>query len=156
MEFGPRALGARSILADPRNPKMKDILNEKVKHRESFRPYAPSVILEDAKEYFELDCPSPFMLLVARVREDKRKIIPAVTHVDGTARIQTVSREENSLYYDLIQRFKDITGVPLIINTSFNVRGEPIVCSPEDAYQCFLKTEMDCLVMENFLIKKQP
>ncbi len=156
MEFGPRALGARSILADPRNPKMKDILNEKVKHRESFRPYAPSVILEEAKEYFELDCPSPFMLLVARVREDKRKIIPAVTHVDGTARIQTVSREENSLYYDLIQRFKDITGVPLIINTSFNVRGEPIVCSPEDAYQCFLKTEMDCLVMENFLIKKQP
>lgn len=155
MEFGPRALGARSILADPRNPKMKDILNEKVKHRESFRPYAPSVILEEAKEYFELECASPFMLLVARVREDKRGIIPAVTHADGTARIQTVSREENNLYYDLLQRFKAITGVPLILNTSLNVRGEPIVCSPEDAYQCFLKTEMDYLVMQNILIKKQ-
>ncbi len=155
MEFGPRALGARSILADPRNPKMKDILNEKVKHRESFRPYAPSVILEEAKEYFELECASPFMLLVASVREDKKRIIPAVTHVDGTARIQTVSRKENTLFYELIQKFKDITGVPMILNTSFNVRGEPIVCNPEDAYQCFLKTEMDFLVMENILIEKQ-
>jgi carbamoyltransferase len=155
MEFGPRSLGARSILADPRNSKMKDILNEKVKHRESFRPYAPSVILEEAKEYFELEYPSPFMLLVASVREDKKGIIPAVTHVDGTARIQTVSREENTLFYELIQKFKAITGVPMILNTSFNVRGEPIVCSPEDAYQCFLKTDMDCLVMGNFLIEKQ-
>lgn len=155
MEWGPRALGNRSILADPRDKEMQDIVNLKIKFRESFRPFAPTVLLDKASEYFELDCQSPYMLLVAQVREDKRWVIPAVTHVDGSARIQTISREDNPLYYDLINEFYRITGVPVVINTSFNVRGEPIVCTPKDAYTCFMRTKMDDLVMGNFLLIKE-
>lgn len=154
MEWGPRALGNRSILADPRDEKMKDIVNLKIKFRESFRPFAPTVLLDKVSEYFELNRQSPYMLLVDQVKENKR-IIPAVTHLDGSARIQTIAREDNSLYYDLINEFYKLTGVPVIINTSFNVRGEPIVCSPEDAYRCFMRTNMDNLVMGNFLINKE-
>lgn len=154
MEWGPRALGNRSIIADPRDFEMRDIVNLKIKFRESFRPFAPTVLLEKSSEYFDIDCPSPYMLLVAQVRENKR-IIPAVTHVDGSARIQTIAREDNALFYDLINEFYKLTGVPVIINTSFNVRGEPIVCTPEDAYKCFMRTNMDFLVMGNFLIDKK-
>jgi carbamoyltransferase len=154
MEFGPRALGSRSILADARNPKNKDTVNMKIKFRESFRPFAPSVLAERAAEYFELDCDSPYMLLVAQVRPEKR-VIPSVTHVDGSARIQTVRREENALYYDLIAEFDRQCGVPVIINTSFNVRGEPIVCTPEDAYRCFMRTHMDHLVIDRFVLDKK-
>ncbi len=154
MEFGPRALGNRSILADARNPANKDVVNLKIKFRESFRPFAPSVLAERCSEYFELDCETPYMLLVAQVRPDKRHI-PSVTHVDGSARIQSVTREENPLYYDLIREFERQTGCPVIINTSFNVRGEPIVCTPHDAYLCFMRTRMDYLVMEHFLLAKQ-
>jgi len=154
MEFGPRALGSRSILADARNPKNKDTVNLKIKFRESFRPFAPSVLAERAPEYFELDCDSPYMLLVAQVRPEKR-VIPSVTHVDGSARIQTVRREENPLYYDLIAEFDRQCGVPVIINTSFNVRGEPIVCTPEDAYRCFMRTHMDHLVIDRFVLDKK-
>jgi len=150
MEWGPRALGNRSILADPRNASMKDILNEKIKHRESFRPFAPSVLEEYASEYFDIDIPSPYMLMVAKVK--KPEIIPAVTHVDGTGRLQTVSNDANPLYYDLINEFFKITGVPVIINTSMNVMGEPIVNTPEQAYQMIVKTDMDCLVLGNNLI----
>ena len=150
MEWGPRALGNRSILADPRNASMKDILNEKIKHRESFRPFAPSVLEEYASEYFDIDVPSPYMLMVAKVK--KPEIIPAVTHVDGTGRLQTVSNYANPLYYDLINEFFKITGVPVIINTSMNVMGEPIVNTPEQAFQMIVKTDMDCLVMGNNLI----
>ena len=150
MEWGPRALGNRSILADPRNASMKDILNEKIKHRESFRPFAPSVLEEYASEYFDIDIPSPYMLMVAKVK--KPEIIPAVTHVDGTGRLQTVSNYANPLYYDLINEFFKITGVPVIINTSMNVMGEPIVNTPEQAYQMIVKTDMDCLVLGNNLI----
>ena len=153
MEFGPRALGNRSILADARNPANKDTVNLKIKFRESFRPFAPTVLLERASEYFELDCPSPYMLLVAQVRRDKRHI-PSVTHVDGSARIQTISREENPLYYDLVKEFDRLTGCPVIINTSFNVRGEPIVCTPHDAYLCFMRTNMDYLVLDRFVLDK--
>jgi carbamoyltransferase len=154
MEFGPRALGSRSILADARNPENKDRVNLKIKFRESFRPFAPSVLEERAGEYFDLDRPSPYMLLVADVRPNHRTI-PSVTHVDGSARIQTVSRETNPLYYDLLKAFERRTGCPVIINTSFNVRGEPIVCSPEDAYRCFMRTRMDYLVMDHFLLTKE-
>lgn len=154
MEFGPRALGNRSILADARNPKNKDTVNLKIKFRESFRPFAPSVLLERVNEYFELDTPSPYMLLVAQVRPEKR-VIPSVTHIDGSARIQTIAREENPLYYDLIREFDRLTGCPVIINTSFNVRGEPIVCTPHDAYLCFMRTNMDHLVMGNFQLDKR-
>lgn len=154
MEFGPRALGNRSILADARNPKNKDIVNLKIKFRESFRPFAPSILEDKVSEYFDLQLPSPFMLLVAQVKEDKR-IIPSVTHVDGSARIQTVSRSQNELFYDLIHEFYQLTGCPIIINTSFNVRGEPIVCTPEDAYRCFMRTNMDYLVMDTFLLDKR-
>ncbi|MGD8374557.1 MAG: carbamoyltransferase [Acidobacteriota bacterium] len=154
MEFGPRALGSRSILADARNPENKDVVNLKIKFRESFRPFAPSVLADKAGEYFEMDCDSPYMLHVAQVREDRR-IIPSVTHVDGSARIQTVAREDNPLYYDLIQEFERRTGVAVIINTSFNVRGEPIVCTPEDAYLCFMRTHMDYLVMDRFVLDKK-
>jgi carbamoyltransferase len=154
MEFGPRALGGRSILADPRDPKMRDTLNMKIKFREGFRPFAPSVLEEKASEWFEIDCDSPYMLLVAQVREGKR-VIPSVTHVDNSARLQTVSREEAPLYYDLIAEFERITGVPIIINTSFNVRGEPIVCSPHDAYLCFMRTNMDHLVLGHQLLDKK-
>lgn len=153
MEFGPRALGSRSILADPRDPKMKDILNLKIKFREAFRPFAPTVLEERVADYFEFDGTSPFMLLVAQVREDKR-VIPSVTHVDGSARLQTISRNSNPLYHDLISEFEKRTGLPVIINTSFNVRGEPIVCSPLDAYRCFMRTKMDYLVMGSFLLSK--
>jgi len=152
MEWGPRALGNRSILADPRNPKMKDILNEKIKHRESFRPFAPSILEEYAFEYFDLEVTSPYMLLVANVK--KPDVIPAITHVDGTGRLQTVSKKSNHLYYDLISEFHKLTGVPVLVNTSMNVRGEPIVNTPEQAYAMLLKTEMDYQVMGNYLIKR--
>ena len=150
MEWGPRALGNRSILADPRHGDMKDILNEKIKHRESFRPFAPSILEEYAFEYFDIDTPSPYMLMVAPVKKPKN--IPAVTHVDGTGRLQTVSKVSNPLFYDLINEFYKITGIPVIINTSMNVMGEPIVNTPEEACQMIVKTDMDYLVMNNFLI----
>jgi carbamoyltransferase len=153
MEFGPRALGGRSILADPRDPKMRDTLNMKIKFREGFRPFAPSVLADKASEWFEIDCDSPYMLLVAQVREGKR-VIPSVTHVDNSARLQTVSRAESPLYYDLIVEFEKLTGVPIVINTSFNVRGEPIVCTPHDAYLCFMRTNMDDLVLGHHLLTK--
>ena len=154
MEWGERALGNRSILANPCNAEMKDIVNKKVKHREEFRPFAPSVILEEAPKYFEMLEPVPFMLEVYDVKKGKEKVIPAVTHVDGSARLQTVTKESNPLYYALIKEFKRITGVPVVLNTSFNVKGEPIVCTPEDAYKCFMGTEIDYLAMDKFLIKK--
>jgi carbamoyltransferase len=154
MEFGPRALGGRSILADPRDPKMRDTLNMKIKFREGFRPFAPSVLADKASEWFEIDCDSPYMLLVAQVREGKR-CIPSVTHVDNSARLQTVTREASPLYYDLIGEFERLTGVPVIINTSFNVRGEPIVCTPHDAYLCFMRTNMDHLVLGHHLLDKK-
>ncbi|MCK5580177.1 MAG: carbamoyltransferase [Candidatus Omnitrophica bacterium] len=174
MEFGPRALGARSILGDARSERMQSVMNLKIKFRESFRPFAPSVLEEKASEFFEQDTPSPYMLLVARVKEDKvnpesrhqkaqgidklkivRSCIPAVTHVDYSARLQTVSEEINPIYYKIIKAFDEITGCPVIINTSFNIRGEPVVCTPEDAYQCFMSTDMDYLVMGSFIFKKE-
>ena len=154
MEFGPRALGGRSILADPRDPKMRDTLNMKIKFREGFRPFAPSVLADKASEWFEIECDSPYMLLVAQVREGKRTI-PSVTHVDNSARLQTVTRKEAPLYYDLIAEFEKLTGVPIVINTSFNVRGEPIVCTPHDAYLCFMRTNMDQLVLGHHLLDKK-
>ena len=152
MEWGPRALGNRSILADPRDEKMKDVLNEKIKHRESFRPFAPSILEEYVSEYFDMDRPSPYMLLVAKVKKPDK--IPAVTHIDGTGRLQSVSKEVNPLYYDLINEFYKLTGIPVIINTSMNVMGEPIVNTPEQAYNMILKTDMDYLVMGNYLVRK--
>ena len=152
MEWGPRALGCRSILADPRKAEMKDILNEKIKHRESFRPFAPSILEEFVSEYFETDIPNPYMVMVVPIR--KPEIIPAVTHVDGTGRLQSVNKDANPLYYDLIKEFQKITGVPVIINTSMNVMGEPIVNTPEEAYQMILKTDMDFIVLGNYLVKK--
>jgi carbamoyltransferase len=154
MEFGPRALGGRSILADPRDPKMRDTLNMKIKFREGFRPFAPSVLADKASEWFDIACDSPYMLLVAQVREGKRTI-PSVTHVDNSARLQTVTRDESPLYYDLIKEFEKLTGVPIIINTSFNVRGEPIVCTPHDAYLCFMRTNMDHLVVGPYILDKK-
>jgi carbamoyltransferase len=153
MEFGPRSLGARSILANPINPGMKDVLNKRVKHREWFRPFAPAVLSEYQKDYFELLCDSPFMLLAAKVKDEKRQLIPSVTHVDGRARIQTVKKVYMPDFYDLIEEFRKISGVPMILNTSFNDKAEPIVCSPFDAYLCFMSTDMDYLVLENFLIE---
>jgi len=152
MEWGPRALGNRSILADPRNVKMKDILNEKIKHRESFRPFAPCILEEHASEYFDIDIPSPYMLLVAPVKKPEK--IPAVTHVDGTGRLQTVSKYTNPLFYDLINEFYKTTDVPVLINTSMNVRGEPIVNTTEQAYNMIVKTDMDYTVMGDYIIKK--
>ena len=152
MEWGPRALGNRSILADPRRENMKDIINAKIKHRESFRPFAPSILEEYVSEYFDMEIPSPYMLMVSPVKKPKK--IPAVTHVDGTGRLQTVSKESNPLYYDLIYEFNKITNVPVIINTSMNVMGEPIVNTPEQAYQMIVKTDMDYIVMGNNLVKK--
>jgi carbamoyltransferase len=157
MEFGPRSLGARSILANPTDPGMKDKINEKIKHRELFRPFAPSVLREAANTYFDFDGrtadrESPFMLLVAKVREDKQHLVPAITHADGTARVQTVSREQNPLYYELIEAFGKLTGVPVLVNTSFNVRGEPIVCTPSEAFNSFSHTDLDYLVMGDALI----
>ena len=175
MEFGPRALGARSILGDPRSSDMQSRMNLKIKFRESFRPFAPAVLRESVAEYFELDSDSPYMLLVAPVSEKRRvafsengepvagfeklkvrrSTIPAVTHVDMSARVQTVERESNPRFYDLISRFGAITGDPVLINTSFNVRGEPIVCTPEDAFNCFMRTGMDYLVIGNFILDKE-
>ncbi len=175
MEYGPRALGARSIIGDPRNRQMQSIMNLKIKYRESFRPFAPTVLEEKASEIFDIDRPSPYMLLVANVRPERRipmtpeqeklfgieklnvvrSDIPAITHVDYSARLQTVNREENPLYYDMIKAFQDRTGCPVIINTSFNVRGEPIVCTPQDAYTCFMRTEMDYLMMGSYLLDKK-
>jgi len=153
MEWGPRALGNRSILVDPRRAEMKDILNARIKRREPFRPFAPSILLEAVGEYFEKDYPDPFMIKVYPIKEDKRKVIPAVTHVDGTGRLQTVSKEENPLYYKLIKEFEKITGVPVVLNTSFN-ENEPIVCTPDEALDCFLRTKMDVLVLGNVIICK--
>ena len=175
MEFGPRALGGRSIIADPRSPKMQKTLNLKVKYRESFRPFAPSVLREDVTEWFDLDEDSPYMLVVADVARDKRKKmtesenalfgieklnvprseIPAVTHVDYSSRIQTVHKETNPRYHAVISAFKKRTGCPVVVNTSFNVRGEPIVCTPEDAFRCFMGTELDNLVIGNCFLKKE-
>ena len=152
MEWGPRALGNRSILADPRRKEMKDILNEKIKHRESFRPFAPSILEENISEYFEIDIPSPYMLMVSPVKKPDK--IPAVTHVDGTGRLQTVSKYSNPLYYKLINEFYKLTGVPVVINTSMNVKGEPIVNTPEQAYNMLIKTDMDYIFLKNFMVKK--
>ncbi len=175
MEFGPRALGARSIIGDARSPRMQSVMNLKIKFRESFRPFAPSVLGEEVHNYFELDRPSPYMLLVAGVRPELRRkmsrdeearfgieklnlvrsTIPAVTHVDYSARVQTVHSQTNPRYHRLLERFRELTGCAVIVNTSFNVRGEPIVCSPRDAYTCFMRTEMDYLVMGNCLLDKR-
>lgn len=174
MEFGPRALGGRSIIGDARSVQMQSVMNLKIKYRESFRPFAPSVLREHVAEWFELDADSPYMLLVAEVSPGKRveisesdanlsgmeklKVrrseIPAVTHVDYSARIQTVTRETNPLYWEIIEAFRKVTGCPVIVNTSFNVRGEPIVCTPADSYRCFMRTEMDYLVLESFVLSK--
>jgi carbamoyltransferase len=153
-EWGPRALGNRSILADPRRPEMKDILNRRIKHRETFRPFAPSIIEEAVGEFFEKTHPSPFMTFAYPVRPEKRGIIPAPTHVDGTARLQTVSRPANPLYWKLLRAVGDVTGVPAVLNTSFN-DNEPIVCRPEEALDCFRRTQMDVLVMGNFVLEKK-
>ena len=173
MEFGPRSLGARSIIADPRNPKMQKNLNLKIKFRESFRPFAPSVLLEKVSDWFDLDSESPYMLIVADVKKDKllnskqvkfnslekinnlRSKIPSVTHVDNSARVQTVNKQNNKLFHDLILEFNKLTNVPILINTSFNIRGEPIVCSPLDALKCFMGTNLDFLVIENFFLDKK-
>jgi carbamoyltransferase len=152
-EWGPRALGNRSIVADPRRAEMKDILNERIKHREMFRPFAPSILEEATGEYFERTHPSPFMTFAYHVRPEKRSVIPAPTHVDGTARLQTVSRRTNPLYWKLIRAFGDLTGVPVVVNTSFN-DNEPIVCKPEEAIDCFLRTRMDALVMGNLILRR--
>ena len=174
MEFGPRALGGRSILGDPRSEEMQKQLNLKIKFRESFRPFAPSVLREDVNEWFEMNNDSPYMLLVSEVKKDKqikmktdedklfgieklnikRSSIPAVTHVDYSARIQTVHKETNLRYYNLIKEFKKNTNCPVLVNTSFNVRGEPIVCTIEDAYKCFMGTNLDILVIEDFILFK--
>jgi carbamoyltransferase len=174
MEFGPRALGSRSILADPRSEEMQKELNLKVKFRESFRPFAPSILAEDVNKWFDLEVPSPYMLLVAEVKKDiqismtseqdklfgidklniKRSKIPSVTHVDYSARVQTVHQETNPRYYKLIKKFKEITGCPILVNTSFNIRGEPIVCSVQDAFRCFMGTNLDILVIEDFILFK--
>jgi carbamoyltransferase len=153
-EWGPRALGNRSIVADPRRPEMKEILNRRIKHREIFRPFAPSILAESTAEYFEKSHPSPFMTLAYSVRPEKRDKIPAPTHVDGTGRLQTVTREANPRYWQLIKAFENLTGVPVVLNTSFN-DNEPIVCRPEEAIDCFLRTQMDALVLGDFLITRQ-
>ncbi len=175
MEFGPRALGNRSILGDPRSSDMQKKMNLKIKYRESFRPFAPSVLEEKVSDYFEIDRPSPYMLLVADVKKERqipmsdeqkklfgieklnilRSDIPAVTHVDYSARIQTVSEKTNKKYHSLLKTFDEKHGCAVLVNTSFNVRGEPIVCSPEDAYRCFMRTEMDYLVLGNFILEKK-
>jgi carbamoyltransferase len=154
VEWGPRALGQRSILADPRRAEMKEILNRRIKHRETFRPFAPSILEEATAEFFEKTHPSPFMTFAYNVRPEKRSVIPAPTHVDGTARLQTVSRTANPLYWKLIRAFGDLTGVPVVLNTSFN-DNEPIVCRPEEALDCFRRTQMDVLVMGNFILEKK-
>jgi carbamoyltransferase len=175
MEFGPRALGGRSIIGDPRSSRMQSVMNLKIKYRESFRPFAPSVLWERVSDYFELDVPSPYMLLVAPVRQElrlaipdgqeqlfgieklklRRSQLPAVTHVDYSARVQTVHEETNPRYHKLLRAFEQLTGCGVLVNTSFNVRGEPVVCSPTDAYRCFMRTEMDYLVVEGFFLDKK-
>ena len=175
MEFGPRALGGRSIIADPCSPSMQKQLNLKVKYRESFRPFAPSVLRQDVNKWFEHDGDSPYMLIVADIQKDKRRVMteeektlfgidklnvprssaPAVTHVDYSARIQTVHSDTNPRYHALISRFKEKTGCPLVVNTSFNVRGEPIVCTPTDAFRCFMGTGLDVLAVGNYLLLKE-
>lgn len=154
MEWGPRALGNRSILADPRREDMRDTINSKIKMREMFRPFAPSILEEYTGQYFQKDYPDPFMLKVYPIREEKREIIPAVTHVDGTGRLQTVSKSNNPLYWKLIKKFHELTGVPILLNTSFN-ENEPVVCSPQEAMDCFLRTSMDILVMGNTMIERK-
>jgi len=154
MEWGPRALGNRSILANPCNPRMRDILNTEVKHRDSFRPYGVSTPLEEMPNFFDLKTESPFMLLVGTVKPEKKELIPSAVHVNGTSRIQTVTKEHNGIYYDLIKEFEKITGIPMLINTSFNDEGQPIVCTAEEACNCFLKTKIDCLVMGNYIVEK--
>jgi carbamoyltransferase len=175
MEFGPRSLGARSILGDPRRADAQRLINLRIKYRESFRPFAPAVLAEDAAQFFELDTPSPYMLLVAPVRAERRLAreaaiagdddllaavnqprsdIPAVTHWDWSARVQTVHRETHPLFHDVLERFKSKSGVGVLVNTSFNVRGEPIVCTPEDAYRCFMRTDMDALYLEGHWLEK--
>ena len=157
LEFGPRALGSRSLLADARSNKMKDVINAKVKFREAFRPFAPAVLKEHAHEYFEMPegMDAPYMLLVPKVRPEKREVIPATTHEDGTGRVQTVTEQQNGRYYRLIKRFGELTGVPVVINTSFNVRGEPIVCTPRDAYNTFVKTGIDVLVIGDYVVTQK-
>jgi len=175
MEFGPRALGGRSIIGDPRNREMQSVMNLKIKYRESFRPFAPSILAEHVEDYFDIDCSSPYMLQVAQVKgkhriemtEDQnslfgieklnipRSTLPSITHVDYSARIQTVHKETNPRYHAVLTAFNNLTGCPVVLNTSFNVRGEPIVSSPEDAYRCFMRTEMDCLVLENIILHKE-
>jgi carbamoyltransferase len=151
MEWGPRALGNRSIVCDPRRADMKDILNLKIKRRESFRPFAPSILREYVNEWFEEEADVPFMMQVFQIREAKRALIPAVTHVDGSGRLQTVHRQTNERYWRLIDAFREATGVPMVLNTSFN-ENEPVVCRPEEALDCFLRTKMDVLVMGNTMI----
>jgi len=153
MEWGPRALGNRSILADPRRADMKDILNAKIKRRESFRPFAPSVLRESVSEWFETDDDVPFMLQVYQIREAKRALIPAVTHVNGSGRLQTVTGHQNARYYKLISFFQNLTGIPMVLNTSFN-ENEPIVCTPAEALDCFLRTRMDILVLGNYFLRR--
>ncbi|MCK5641124.1 MAG: hypothetical protein KAJ19_10015, partial [Gammaproteobacteria bacterium] len=157
MEFGPRALGNRSILADPRDPLMQDRINEKVKRREAFRPFAPAVLEEDAESYFDMAglSTSPFMLFTVPVKTEMAVVIPAVTHVNRTARLQTVSRQCNPLFAELISQFKRLTGVPVVLNTSFNVKNEPIVCTPDDAIRCFLSTSIDVLAIDRFYVRKR-
>jgi carbamoyltransferase len=175
MEFGPRALGARSILGDARSPRMQSVMNLKIKFRESFRPFAPAVLREAVGDWFELDADSPYMLLTAPVRADRRiemtpeqralegiarlnvprSDVPAVTHVDYSARVQTVRRDDNPRFYDVIAAFRELTGCPVVVNTSFNVRGEPIVCRPREAWLCFMRTDMDALVIGNCVLRKE-
>ena len=169
MEFGPRALGSRSILADPRNKFMQKQLNLKIKFRESFRPFAPSILEDETKKWFNLDCKSPYMLLVSDVKKNKlikpnlnvlsninniRSVVPSITHIDNSARIQTVNKNQNLIFYQLINEFYKLTKTPILINTSFNIRGEPIVCSPQDAFKCFMGTNLDVLVIENYVLEK--
>jgi carbamoyltransferase len=175
MEFGPRALGARSIIGDAQSPKMQELMNLKIKFRESFRPFAPSVLRESASDWFDLETESPYMLLVAPIAKNRRREmtteqeklfglekllairseIPAVTHVDYSARVQTVTADHQPMYYRMIKQFAEKSGCPVIINTSFNVRGEPIVATPQDAYTCFMRTNMDYLLVGNFLLEKK-
>ena len=172
MEFGPRALGARSILADPRNNKIQSELNLKIKFRESFRPFAPSVLEHHCKNWFNLNQSSPYMLVVSEVNtnklikqkskqkslssiNNKRSVIPGVTHIDNTARVQTVNKNTNKKFYELIEEFYNLTKTPILINTSFNIRGEPIVCTPKDAFKCFMGTDLDLLIIENFVLEKE-
>ncbi|MCB0331098.1 MAG: hypothetical protein KDD70_15625, partial [Bdellovibrionales bacterium] len=175
MEFGPRALGARSIIGDARSTEMQTKMNLKIKYRESFRPFAPAVLREEVSNYFDLEAESPYMLLVAPVKEERRKPmteeqkklfgiqklkiprsdLPAITHVDYSARVQTVTADTNPRFHALLNAFRDKTGYAVLVNTSFNVRGEPIVCTPKDAYTCFMRTEMDCLVIGDFVLLKE-